>query len=135
MRPAGRPGWRRTRGRRLGSCRSSACTFLEGPVHGGRGQHPEDSAVRLDQDGLLGRRGGERPESRRPRGVDPRSLWTGEAETVCDRIPPTGAPGEVRAEARERVDRAKAALRDSGVGGEELQMLELVADGVVERYS
>jgi geranylgeranyl pyrophosphate synthase len=69
------------------------------------------------------------------REVDLRSLSTEEAETVCDRIAATGAPEEVRAEARERVDRAKAALRDSGVSGEELQMLELVADGVVERYS
>ena len=37
--------------------------------------------------------------------------------------------------ARERVTSAKRALRDSGIGGEELKMLELVADGVVERYS
>ncbi|HET6832017.1 MAG TPA: polyprenyl synthetase family protein [Solirubrobacterales bacterium] len=57
------------------------------------------------------------------------------AERLCDRIAATGAPEVVRAEARERVERAKRALRESGIAGEELQMLELVADGVVERYS
>jgi geranylgeranyl pyrophosphate synthase len=67
--------------------------------------------------------------------VDLRSLDTAAAERVCDRIAATDAPEVVRGEARERVDRAKAALRGSGVEGEELQMLELVADGVVERYS
>ncbi|MFN8111806.1 MAG: polyprenyl synthetase family protein [Solirubrobacterales bacterium] len=69
------------------------------------------------------------------REVDLRALDTAAAEQVCDRIAATGAPERVRGEARERVERAKQALRDSGVGGEELQMLELVADGVVERYS
>jgi len=64
-----------------------------------------------------------------------RSLEPDAAEAVCDRIAATGSPEEVRAEARERVASAKRALRESGVGGEELQMLELVADGVVERYS
>ena len=69
------------------------------------------------------------------REVDLRSLDAAAAERVCDRIAATGAPERVRGEARERVESAKQALRDSGVGGEELQMLELVADGVVERYS
>ncbi|MCL4287699.1 MAG: polyprenyl synthetase family protein [Thermoleophilia bacterium] len=67
--------------------------------------------------------------------VDLEGLDPAAAERVCDRIAATGAPGQVRAEARERVERAKAALRESGISGEELQMLELVADGVVERYS
>jgi len=69
------------------------------------------------------------------REIDLRSLEPDAAEAVCDRIAATGSPEEVRAEARERVASAKRALRESGVGGEELQMLELVADGVVERYS
>ena len=69
------------------------------------------------------------------REIDLRSLQPEAAEAVCDRIAATGSPEEVRAEARERVASAKRALRESGVGGEELQMLELVADGVVERYS
>jgi hypothetical protein len=30
---------------------------------------------------------------------------------------------------------AKAGLRDAGIAGAELELLELVADGVVERYS
>ena len=69
------------------------------------------------------------------REIDLRSLEPDAAEAVCDRIAATGSPEEVRAEARERVASAKRALRESGVGGEELQMLELVADGVVERFS
>ena len=69
------------------------------------------------------------------REIDLRSLDGSSAEEVCDRIAATGSPETVRAEARDRVDRAKRELRDSGLGGEELQMLELVADGVVERYS
>ena len=69
------------------------------------------------------------------REIDLRSLEPDAAEAVCDRIAATGSPEEVRAEARERVASAKRALRESGVGGEELQILELVADGVVERYS
>jgi geranylgeranyl pyrophosphate synthase len=69
------------------------------------------------------------------REIDLRSLDPDAAEAVCDRIAATGSPEEVRAEARERVASAKRALRESGIGGEELQMLELVADGVVERYS
>jgi geranylgeranyl pyrophosphate synthase len=67
--------------------------------------------------------------------IDLAGLDAAAAERVCDRIAATGAPEDVRAEARERVERAKQALRESGIGGEELQMLELVADGVVERYS
>ena len=58
-----------------------------------------------------------------------------EAEQLCDRIAATGAPAEVRADARDRVAAAKAELRASGVQGSELELLELVADGVVERYS
>ena len=69
------------------------------------------------------------------REIDLRSLEPDAAEAVCDRIAATGSPEEVRAEARERVASAKRALRESGVGGEELQMLELVADGVVARYA
>jgi len=69
------------------------------------------------------------------RALDLRALDPVAAESVCDRIAATGAPEQVRAEARDRVERAKVALRDSGIAGERLQMLELVADGVVERYS
>jgi geranylgeranyl pyrophosphate synthase len=67
--------------------------------------------------------------------IDLRGLEPGEAEAVCDRIAATGAPAEVREDARERVAAAKAELRESGVSGSELELLELVADGVVDRYS
>ena len=67
--------------------------------------------------------------------LDLRSIGPGDAAAICDRIAETGAPEEVRSQAREQVEAAKRELRTSGIGGEELQMLELVADGVVERYS
>ena len=64
------------------------------------------------------------------RGLDPAG-----AEAVCERIASTGSPERVRAEARDRVGAAKERLRASGVSEGELELLELVADGVVERYS
>ena len=67
--------------------------------------------------------------------LDLRALDGTGAEAACDRIASTGSPERVRAEAAERVDSAKADLRASGVRAEELRLLELVADGVVERYS
>ena len=76
-----------------------------------------------------------RPRSRRCSSSTCARSTPADAEAVCDRIAATGAPEEVRAEARERVDEAKRELRGSGIGGDELKMLELVADGVVERYS
>jgi hypothetical protein len=47
----------------------------------------------------------------------------------------TGALDRVRADARGRVETAKRALGTSGLRREQRQLLELVADGVVERYS
>jgi hypothetical protein len=41
----------------------------------------------------------------------------------------------VRADARGRVETAKQALVTSGLRREQRRLLELVADGVVERYS
>ncbi|MEO7197823.1 MAG: hypothetical protein ABIZ50_05055, partial [Solirubrobacterales bacterium] len=67
--------------------------------------------------------------------LDLRSLLVDEAGVVCDRIAATGAPERVRAAARERVAAAKQGLRTSGLPAAELKLLELVADGVVERYS
>jgi geranylgeranyl pyrophosphate synthase len=67
--------------------------------------------------------------------LDLRGLDAAAAEEVCDRIAATGAPERVRTEARERVEAAKSKLRESGVSARELELLELVADGVVERYS
>jgi geranylgeranyl pyrophosphate synthase len=67
--------------------------------------------------------------------LDLRSLLADEAAAACDRIAATGAPEQVRADARDRVAAAKATLREAGITGAELELLELVADGVVERYS
>jgi geranylgeranyl pyrophosphate synthase len=64
------------------------------------------------------------------RGLDERA-----AETVCDRIAATGAPEAVRELARERVEAAKRWLEAARLSGEERELLSLVADGVVERYS
>jgi geranylgeranyl pyrophosphate synthase len=57
------------------------------------------------------------------------------AERLSDRIAATGATDAVRDEARERVERAKRGLRETALDGVDLRFFELVADGVVERYS
>ena len=64
------------------------------------------------------------------RGLDPES-----AVAVCDRIEATGATEQVRASARRRVAKAKAELATAELESARLEQLELVADGVVERYS
>jgi geranylgeranyl pyrophosphate synthase len=64
--------------------------------------------------------------------VDPRTIDTPEkAEEVCDRIAATGALEEARSRALGIVQEAKAELPDLP----QRRALELVADGVVERYS
>jgi geranylgeranyl pyrophosphate synthase len=64
--------------------------------------------------------------------VDPRSIDTRErAEEVCDAIAATGALDEARERALEEVAAAKRELPDLP----QRRALELVADGVVERYS
>ena len=67
--------------------------------------------------------------------LDLRALDEAGAEETCDRIAATGSAERVRTDAADRVAAAKAELRASGVRAEELRLLELVADGVVERYS
>jgi geranylgeranyl pyrophosphate synthase len=57
------------------------------------------------------------------------------AEAVCDRIAATGALGEAREEALQHVADAKQALAGLELTGRQLTTLELVADGVVERYA
>jgi geranylgeranyl pyrophosphate synthase len=57
------------------------------------------------------------------------------AGSVCDRIAATGVLDEVRAGARRRVELAKRSLERSGLEPHQRQLLELVAEGVVERYS
>jgi geranylgeranyl pyrophosphate synthase len=57
------------------------------------------------------------------------------AEAVCDRIAATGALSEARDEALTHVSDAKRALDALDLDDRQRKTLELVADGVVERYS
>jgi geranylgeranyl pyrophosphate synthase len=67
--------------------------------------------------------------------IELRGLDHSQAEAICDRIEATGALDQVRAQARDGIDRAKRLLEDEAVTAEERQLLGLIADGVVERYS
>jgi geranylgeranyl pyrophosphate synthase len=67
--------------------------------------------------------------------LDLRTLDATSAEAACDRIAATGVLEEVRAGARARVEAALAALAESAIEPERRRLLELVAEGVVERYS
>src|SRR3954453_19659737 len=58
-----------------------------------------------------------------------------EAEEVCDRIAATGALSEARDGALEHVANAKRVRGGIGLGERQRRTLELVADGVVERYA
>jgi geranylgeranyl pyrophosphate synthase len=57
------------------------------------------------------------------------------AEALCDRIAATGALDKVRSRALAMVATAKAQLEGGGFEPEQRQLLGLVADGVVQRYS
>ena len=57
------------------------------------------------------------------------------AEALCDRIAATGALEETRAAAAEHVAAAKTLLGDLELSGSQRALLELVADGVTERYA
>ena len=74
------------------------------------------------------------PELRR---LDLRSVVTNAAQAgaFCDRIALTGALGEVREHALAYVAEAKAALGDLPLTPAQRRALDLVADGVVERYA
>lgn len=67
--------------------------------------------------------------------ADPRELDAAGAAALCDRIAATGALERVRAEALELVAEAKRRLTATGFELERRRLLEMVADGVVERYS
>jgi geranylgeranyl pyrophosphate synthase len=67
--------------------------------------------------------------------IDLRSLDAAAAEALCDRIAATGALERVRSRALAMVAAAKARLAESGFEPEQRRLLELVADGVVQRYS
>jgi geranylgeranyl pyrophosphate synthase len=69
------------------------------------------------------------------REIDLRGLDAGSAEEVCERIAATGALGTVRARALDLVAAGKRTLGSTGFDAEQRRLLELVADGVVQRYS
>jgi geranylgeranyl pyrophosphate synthase len=67
--------------------------------------------------------------------VDLHALDADAAESLCDRIEATGALERVRARALQLAAGAKQALERSGFEPEQRQLLALVADGVVQRYT
>jgi geranylgeranyl pyrophosphate synthase len=69
--------------------------------------------------------------------INLQELATGPARVaaVCDHIATSGALGDVRAEALHHVAEAKAALTGVELPGARRLALDLVADGVVERYA
>jgi geranylgeranyl pyrophosphate synthase len=69
------------------------------------------------------------------REVDLRSLDPATAEALCDRIAATGALERVRARALEMVAEGKRRIVGAAFEPEQRQLLALVADGVVQRYS
>lgn len=69
------------------------------------------------------------------REIDPHALDSASAEALCDRIEATGALERVRARALQLVADAKQSLERSDFEPEQRQLLALVADGVVQRYS
>src|ERR1700748_1031853 len=69
------------------------------------------------------------------RELDLRGLDAASAEGICERIAATGALRTVRARALDLVAAGKRTLGATGFGAEQRRLLELVADGVVQRYS
>jgi geranylgeranyl pyrophosphate synthase len=71
------------------------------------------------------------------RELDLRSIVTdaAQADALCDRIALSGALGDARDRALHYVAEAKAALVDLVLGERQREALDLVADGVVERYA
>ncbi len=69
------------------------------------------------------------------RTVDLHGLDAESAAALCDRIAATGALETVRARALEMVAAGKRSLESAAFAAEQRQLLALVADGVVQRYS
>ncbi|HET8566991.1 MAG TPA: polyprenyl synthetase family protein [Solirubrobacterales bacterium] len=69
------------------------------------------------------------------RDTDLQALDATAAEALCDRIEATGALERVRARALQLVAGAKRSLQGASFAPEQRQLLALVADGVVQRYS
>jgi len=69
------------------------------------------------------------------REIELRSLDPAGAERLCDRIEAAGALREVRSRALEMVAEGKRRLAAAGLDPETRKLFDLVADGVVQRYS
>lgn len=67
--------------------------------------------------------------------IDLHGLDESSAEAVCDRIAATGSLEQVRTRAVRMIEEAKAGLGPAGLETEQRELLELIADGVVLRYS
>jgi geranylgeranyl pyrophosphate synthase len=67
--------------------------------------------------------------------VDLRSLDAAGAARLCDRIESSGALRQVRSRALEMVAEGKRRLGSAGFDAERRKLFDLVADGVVQRYS
>jgi len=67
--------------------------------------------------------------------LDLRRLDSDSAAAACDRIEATGALDDVRERAAGLIAEAKSGLDGTGLETEQRQLLELIADGVVLRYS
>jgi geranylgeranyl pyrophosphate synthase len=67
--------------------------------------------------------------------ADLRALDATGAELLCDRIARTGALDQVRTRALKMVTDAKQKLNENQFDAEQHHLLELVADGVVQRYA
>ena len=68
-------------------------------------------------------------------GVDLGQLDEAGAALLCDRITETGALEQVRSRATGLIEEAKSGLADAALDPEQARLLELIADGVVLRYS
>lgn len=69
------------------------------------------------------------------RDYDLASLDEVAAETLCDRISATGALDSVRSRAMGLIEEAKAGLTGTAIEPGQRKLLDLIADGVVLRYS
>jgi len=67
--------------------------------------------------------------------IELRGLDQAEAEAICDRIAATEALNQVRVRARDGIEDAKEKISAEHFSDEERQLLAMIADGVVERYS
>jgi geranylgeranyl pyrophosphate synthase len=67
--------------------------------------------------------------------VELKGLDQAGAEGICDRIAATDALDQVRDRAKQGIGRAKRIISSEDFNDDERQLLSMIADGVVERYS